>query len=187
MHKKAKYKMCNIDGFHARALKMPYAGDRISMIFILPDNKDGLPKLEEQLNAVQFDIDGGMMSRIHWFDEERDVKVGVPKLKIESTHDLKDPLKKIGLEHMFDANKADFSGITGKKDLYVSKVIQKAFIEINEEGAEASAASGAAMVEKGFRFETDPLFICDHPFLFMIKDNLTGMILFSGKVTNPRM
>ena len=185
MHKKAKYKICSIDGFHARALQMPYAGDRISMIFILPDNNDGLPKLEEQLNAVQFDIDGGRMSRIQWFDEERDVKVGVPKFKIESTHDLEDPLKKIGLEHMFDANKADFSGMTGNKDLYVSKVIQKAFIEVNEEGAEASAAAGAAMAAKGFK--SDPLFICDHPFLFMIQDNLTGMILFAGKVTNPRM
>ena len=187
MHKKAKYKICNIDGFHARALNMPYAGDRIAMIFLLPDNKDGLPNLEEELNAVQFDVNGGMMSRINWSDEERDVKVGIPKFTIESTHDLEDPLKKIGLEEMFDANKADFSGITGKKDLYVSKVIQKAFIEVNEEGAEASAATGATMVERGFRFETDPLFICDHPFLFLIKDNLTGMILFSGKVTDPRM
>ena len=69
--------------------------------------------------------------------------------------------------------------------MYVSNVIQKAFIEVNEEGAEAAAATGAIMMTKSMPMGPKPTFICDHPFLFMIKDNLTGLVLFSGKVIHP--
>ena len=87
---------------------------------------------------------------------------------------------------MFEAGKADFSGITDTKELFVSEVIQKAFIEVNEEGGEAAAATAVMFSRSAVRSQpSPPEFICDHPFLFMIKDHLTGMILFSGKITNP--
>ena len=181
MHKKAKYSICAVEGkgydADAVAIEVPYKDRRLSMIFILPNKKDGLPKLEENYEKLQFTGMDGM----RW--NERTVDVAIPKFKAESTHDLEQPLKSLGLEHMFDPNKADFSGITGHKDLVVSKVIQKAFIEVNEEGSEAAAATSVLMLTKSI--VRDPQFICDHPFLFLIRDNYTGVIMFSGKVTDP--
>ena len=84
---------------------------------------------------------------------------------------------------MFDAGRADFSGMDGSRKLYASSVVQKAFIEVNEEGSEAAAATGMVMMTRsGFRARK---FTCDRPFLFAIKDNLTGMVLFTGRVTDP--
>ena len=177
MHKTSKYALCSPNGLDAQAIEMPYKGKRMSMIFILPNKKDGLSKLEADLN--KFDSTTGFE-----FSREVEVKVAIPKFKIESTHELNEPLQKLGLRHMFDGGKADLSGITGLRDLFVSKVIQKAFIEVNEEGAEAAAATGAVVMMKSMPIGK-PTFICDHPFLFMIKDNLTGLVLFSGKVNHP--
>merc|ERR1719430_934706 len=148
------------------------------MVIILPNKKDGLLKLEEHLRSVE-------LSEI--FNQKtamESVSLSLPKFKIDSTHDLKDPLTKIGIQHMFDPKNADFSGMSEAKELFVSQMIQKAFIEVNEEGSEASAASAAVMsVRPTATKPTKPLqFTCDHPFLFMIKDHLTGVILFSGKI-----
>ena len=74
--------------------------------------------------------------------------------------------------------------MTGQKDMYVSKVIQKAFIEVNEKGAEAAAATGGIMMMKS-AMPAYNYFTCDRPFIFMIKDSVTGLVLFSGRVTNP--
>ena len=85
---------------------------------------------------------------------------------------------------MFDGSKADFSGMTGgTKSLYVSKAVQKAFVEVNEEGTEAAAATFAKFTTR--IAHSRPEFTCNRPFMFLIRDNLTGMILFSGHVTDP--
>ena len=89
----------------------------------------------------------------------------------------------IGLDDMFDPGKADFSGMDGTKNLYASTVVQKAFIEVNEEGSEAAAATGMEMKTRSIIWPQK--FTCDRPFLFAIKDNLTGMVLFTGRVTVP--
>ena len=179
MHKTAKYAICNLNGLDAQALEMPYKGKRLSMIFVLPRTKDGLTKLESDMS--KFDVTTGFE-----FNRAVEVQVSIPKFKIDSQHELNDPLRNIGLTHMFDAREADFSGITGHPDLFVSKVIQKAFVEVNEEGAEAAAATaGIMMLRAAPGAFSKPTFICDHPFLFMIRDNLTGLILFSGRVLNP--
>jgi len=179
MHKIGGFNYRELHQLDAKRLMIPYKGDRLSMTIILPNKKDGLQKLEERLRSVD-------LSEI--FNQKtamQRVSFSLPKFKIDSTHDLKDPLTKIGIQHMFDQKNADFSGMSEAKELFVSHMIQKAFIEVNEEGSEASAATGAAMrVRAGI--PTKPLqFTCDHPFLFMIKDHLTGVILFSGKITNP--
>ena len=178
MHKTAKYSICSPKGLNAQAIEMPYKGKRMSMIFILPNQKDGLPQVEADLH--KFDSTAGFD-----FGREIEVEVSIPKFKVESKHELNEPLKKLGLQHMFDSREADFSGITGHRDLFVSTVLQKAFIEVNEEGAEAAAATGAIMMLKSMPMRK-PTFTCDHPFLFMIKDNLTGLVLFSGKVIHPK-
>ncbi|CAB4056903.1 SERPINB [Lepeophtheirus salmonis] len=105
------------------------------------------------------------------------------KFKLESFHDLGDACKSLGLKDMFD-EKSDFSGMAGGPgELYVSKVVQKAIIEVNEEGSEAAAASGMVMMMRCAMIP-QPLVI-DHPFIFMIKDKSTGLVLFSGKVVDP--
>ena len=181
MHKTGKFNYLELDQLDAKRLVIPYKGNRLSMVIILPNKKDGLLKLEEQLRSVDIFEVANQKTPM----SGKEVSLSLPKFKIDSTHHLKDSLQKIGIKHMFDPKDADFSGISGIKELYVSNMIQKAFIEVNEEGSEAYAATMADMVD-GLPTAVKPLqFTCDHPFLFMIKDHLTGMILFSGKITNP--
>ena len=185
MHKIGKYKLFELDKLDATVLEMPYTGDRLSITFILPNAKNGLRKLEEQFNTIDLSENKNSKAPRHRM-YEKEVAIAIPKFKIESTHNLKDSLERMGLKHMFEAGKADFSGITDTKELFVSEVIQKAFIEVNEEGGEATAATAVMFSRSAVRSQpSPPEFICDHPFLFMIKDHLTGMILFSGKITNP--
>lgn len=177
MHIKEKFGYLHmvkeLDG--ASALEMPYKGDRISMIFLLPKSKGGLEVMEKAMQ--DFDLDTLM------FDRGSKVEVALPKFKVESSHDLVQPLKDLGMTDMFSTGRADFSGISGTNDLYVSKVLQKAFIEVNEEGAEAAAATAQIMMMR--MAVMTPSFRCDHPFVFVIKDKLTGMVLFTGRVTDP--
>jgi len=186
MHKQGKYNYAELKKLDAKRLVMPYAGKRLSMVLILPNEKDGLMKLEEKLRSVDLFELVNPSPRTEY---SKNVSLSLPKFKIESTHDLKDPLKRIGVQHMFDRNRADFSGMSGANDLYVDFIIQKAFIEVNEEGSEAAAATALGMLPRSAprNPESTPEFICDHPFLFMIKDHLTGVILFSGKITNPKI
>ena len=184
MHKKDKYTLFNLNQLDAMALEIPYDGHRLTMMFILPNQKNGLKKLEEEFENV----DLSLIARTKMTRFEKEVSIAIPKFKVESLHNLKDSLQRIGLKHMFDAKQADFSGMTDTKELFVSEVIQKAFIEVTEEGTEASAATAANFQQKSsFNKKNTPEFICDHPFVFMLKDNLTRMILFTGKITNPSL
>jgi serpin B len=94
----------------------------------------------------------------------------------------------MGMPTAFDESKADFSGMTGKQDLFISKVIHKAFVEVDEEGTEAAAATGIMMEMKSAGPDMEPpvIFNADHPFMFVIKQNTTGNILFIGKVEEPK-
>ena len=164
------------------ALEMPYKGKRLSMIFILPNDKhSSLADLEETMSKVT------NINSILKFGYKEKVEVTLPRFKLESQLDLVDPLMQLGMTDMFGST-ADFSGMTGgtNKGLYVSKVVQKAFIEVNEEGAEATAATFAVVQSRSARvYPPTPTFTCNRPFMFLIRDNLTGMILFSGHVTDP--
>ena len=172
----------------ADALDMPYKGKRLSMIFLLPaiDRYSTYSSLEDLEEAMSKVTD---LNSILRFGQKIDVEVRLPRFKLESQLDLVEPLKQLGMTDMFNVNKADFSGMTGgaNKGLFVSKVVQKAFVEVNEEGTEAAAATFADAVDySDFHMEMEPpTFTCDRPFMFLIRDNLTGMILFSGHVTDP--
>jgi len=164
----------------AIALDMPYKGERLSMIFLLPDhNHSSLEDLEEAMSKVTD------LNSILKFGKKVKVQVTLPRFKLESQLELVEPLKQLGMTDMFDETKADFSGMTGgtNKGLFVSQVVQKAFVEVNEEGAEAAAATAGIMMMRAMPM--NPEFTCDRPFMFLIRDNLTGMILFSGHVTDP--
>ncbi|CAI9736912.1 Hypothetical predicted protein [Octopus vulgaris] len=108
----------------------------------------------------------------------------MPKFRLESSFQLGEVLKKLGLPDIFDPLKADLSGMTGgEKNIYASEMFHKAFVDVNEEGTEAAAAAGMVMV--GFCAKIGMKFDVNHPFTFLIVDNRTKMIHFIGKVTNP--
>ena len=110
------------------------------------------------------------------------VSIYLPKFKVDATFQLKKILKTLGMTEAFEPSQADFSGITGKRDLIISDVIHKAFVEVNEMGTEAAAAT-VIVASKSLPV----IFQADHPFIFWIKDRLSGTVLFLGKVMVPQI
>lgn len=114
-----------------------------------------------------------------------DVHVHLPKFKLEESYDLKSDLAAMGLLDVFVSGKADLSGMSGACDLFLSKIVHKAFVEVNEEGTEAAAATaGIVMFCTAFNRE-EKFFNADHPFLFFIRHNPTQSILFFGRYASP--
>ncbi|CAH1789008.1 unnamed protein product, partial [Owenia fusiformis] len=155
-------------------LELPYNKEEISMFLVLPSYADGFPKLISQLTA---DFFTKATRNLH----KTEVNVAIPKFKLEETINLDKILTKVGINDLFTRGKANLSGIVDTGDLYVSKFVHKAAIEVNEEGSEAAAASAVTFAS----FSMPPQFTADHPFLFFIRHNKSGVILFQGAVTNP--
>lgn len=169
-----------LDNIDSTIVELPYKGDRIVMQIVLPNKKSGLRDLEEKIGSV----DIADLFRQHQRDTK--VRVKMPKFKLSSSADLSDPLKAMGMKNMFDATVADFSGIDGTRTLFVDFVKQEVAIEVNEEGSEAAAATGMGMMMRSMPLPPEQ-FTVDHPFLFYIRDKLTGMLLFQGRIANPTM
>ena len=177
MHKIWKYPVFSLVGVDAKAIEIPYKGKQMSMIIILPNEYDGLTNLEKVI--CNFDPTTGFV-----LEKETEIEIGLPKFRLESTHDLRGPLKQLGLQSLFD-ERTDFSSISRCKDVFVSNIIQKVFIEVKEQVSEVSSSSIPSMSREAHQPKERPRFICDHPFLFAIKENLTGTVVFSGKVVQP--
>ena len=160
----------------AQILELPYAGNRLSMLILLPAGNSSLEKLENELSVKNLAV---WLSRI----SNQPVNVTLPRLKITwGTKLLNDNLISLGMRSAFLPGKSDFSAMDGSKTLFISQVLHKAFIEVNESGSEAAAASAVTMkrnASRGIEFNAD------HPFLFLIFDRATNSILFIGRVTNP--
>ncbi len=157
-------------------LEMPYKGNRLSMLLCLSHEANGFEDMEAKLPSV---LTHDLVTK-----GNREFEVSLPKFKLETTHDLVSNLQALGLSDMFKDGMSDFSGITGNKDLFVSGVVQKAFIEVNEEGSEAAAAT--AMVMKCMCMPAPPKKLeFNRPFLFAIRENTSGMLLFTGRVVDP--
>uniref|UniRef100_A0A646QD79 Serpin 6 n=1 Tax=Hemiscolopendra marginata TaxID=943146 RepID=A0A646QD79_9MYRI len=159
-------------------LELPYAGNDLSMVVILPQ-QGALSSLTTQLTAEKFE---NLMKQL----DSRKVNVKLPKFKLETKYSLVKTLQQLGVNSLF-SNSADLSGISDAK-LKVSEVIHKAFIETDEEGTEAAAATGISFVRISVLIpkELDPDFIADHPFLFAIVDKrLSNQILFMGTLIQP--
>ena len=117
--------------------------------------------------------------------QEEGIIVSLPRFTLEAEFSLKPVLCALGAELAF-SDQADFSGI-GEEPLQISEVVHKAFVEVNEEGTEAAAATGVSMGLCAVRPATEPIvFKADHPFLFFIKDRDTNAVLFSGRVLDPK-
>ncbi len=115
---------------------------------------------------------------------QQEVEVSLPRFKMEETYDMKSLLISMGMEDVFDEQKVNLSGMSPNNDLVVSKVVHKAFVEVNEEGTEAAAAT-AAVVMQVECLRIPQVFNADHPFLFFIRHNPTKTILFYGRFCSP--
>jgi serpin B len=113
------------------------------------------------------------------------VEVFLPRFKVEAAFRLDDALKALGMVDAFDDLRANFAGLDGKAWLVISAVLHKAFVEVNEEGTEAAAATAVVMALRAVA-RPEPIFRADHPFLFLIRENSTGSVLFLGRVVDPR-
>lgn len=156
-------------------LEMPYAGDRLSMVVLLPKTVDGLASVEQSLNKTNLD---------RWLGRWRHnklMRVSVPRFKLDFRTDLAAILESMGMSDAFKTGRADFSGMTGQRDLFIDKVIHQAQIDVNEEGAEAAAAT-AVTIKRG---AAPAEYVANHPFLFLIRDKQTKSILFMGRVVHP--
>jgi serpin B len=168
-----------LDGGGFQALQMPYKADELAMLVLLPKQIAGLDALEESLTAEKL---AEWVSKLGWAK----VDVTMPRFKVTWQSGLAKCLQKMGMNRAFDPGKADFSGISGGKEpLWISEVIHKAFVDVNEEGTEAAAATAAIMVGGAPAPSKPVIFRADHPFLFLIRDVRSGCILFMGRVANP--
>jgi serpin B len=150
----------------AKVLELPYIDDEVSMFIFLPE----IGKMAERkkINPVPVYID-----------------LALPKFNIETKYNLNNILTNMGMPSAFLANIADFSGINGLKNLFITYVIHKAYVAVDEEGTEAAAATGVSIGATSVPPPATP-FIVDRPFIFMICENSTGEILFMGRVINPQ-
>ncbi|XP_054478841.1 leukocyte elastase inhibitor-like [Anoplopoma fimbria] len=178
-----KFPVTSIPEANCQILEMFYEGKELSMLIILPneieDDTTGLEKLERELTYEKFEE----WTRSDMMGQTK-VEVRLPRFKMEEKYDLKDVLISMGMVDAFDVTRSDLSGMSPANDLVVSKVVHKAFVEVNEEGTEAAAATGVIITERSIIIPAT--FIADHPFLFFIRHNPTKTVLFSGRYCSPQ-
>ena len=167
-------------GEGVKVLELPYGKGDLTAVVLLPDQIDGLPALEGKATAGKLD---------RWLTglRKRKVQVFLPRFRLASQFSLRDLLTAMGMKRAFSPDLADFSGMSTHEQLYLSAVIHKAFVDVNEEGTEAAAATGVAVAVRAAMVPSEPaVFRADHPFLFLIRDRKSGSILFLGRVVNPQ-
>ena len=158
-----------------QVLKLPYKDDRLSMMILLP--KSG--QIPKSISSDEIKSWNNML-------QHKEVYMYIPKFKLETTYDLGKKMKDLGVKTAFDPNNADLSGIAdvSPNNLYIGFATHKAFVDVNEVGTEAAAATAI-----GIRATSAPanptIFRADHPFVFLIQDEQSGLVLFMGKLTNP--
>jgi serpin B len=179
MHREGRFNYFN--GATFQLLEIPYKGAELSMLVFLPNDSGGLPRLEDSLKLSELK---------RWFGQlhsEPKVILTLPKFKMTRQFELDSALKALGMKAAFARNAADFSAMTGKRDLWISAAIHKAYIDVDEKGTEAAAATATVMQSMAMpaRRPQPVVFRADHPFLFLIRDNRSGAILFMGRVVDP--
>ncbi len=181
MHETAEIPVVQLPGL--ALAELPYEGGDLSMIILLPDADDGLANLEHQLGA---DVIAGWLRKLD-HAAPATIELTLPKFRATLTLDLSPILRRLGMESAFRASAADFSGISRSPGLLISDVVHRAFIDVDEEGTEAAAATAVeTTLGARYRPDTTPTFEVDHPFLYLIRDNSSGGILFLGRVVDPR-
>ncbi|XP_069349259.1 leukocyte elastase inhibitor isoform X1 [Eulemur rufifrons] len=182
MYQKKKFPYGYIEDLQCRVLELPYQGKELSMLVLLPDDigdeSTGLKKIEEQLT----------FEKLHEWTKPGnlgiiEVNVGLPRFKLEDSYILNSDLARLGVQDLFNSSKADLSGISGARDIFISKIVHKSFVEVNEEGTEAAAAT--AGVATFAMLMPEESFVADHPFIFLVRHNPSSTILFLGRFSSP--
>ncbi len=169
-------KFAYVETDELQILSMPYEGQRMSMLVLLPRNND-LDSLEKSLTVEKLEEWQNLM-------QEQEIILFIPKFKLETKYGLPKTMQELGMNLVFDSKNSDLSGISDVKPLFVGFAIHKAFVDVNEEGTEAAAATVIGIITESEHPPT-PIFRADHPFIFLIQDNETGLILFMGKTSDP--
>jgi serpin B len=164
------------EGTGYQVVELPYDGGELSMVVLLP--------AEGQFEAFEDAIDNeaflDVLGRLQWTR----LDLTMPKFKMETSFSLNDALAAMGMVQAFDPGRADLSGMDGTRNLYITDVVHKAFVEVDEAGTEAAAAT--AVIVGTTSMPADPIAVTiDRPFLFLIRDIETGTVLFLGRVMNP--
>ncbi|ETE65002.1 Serpin B5, partial [Ophiophagus hannah] len=178
MYQQGRFKLGHTDGKSAQILCLPYVDELLSMIIILPNDISQLEQVEAALtckNLASWLSPGNL--------RERPVEIYIPRFKLEAGYDLNLTLQGLGLIDVFSEAKADLLGMSPSPQLFLSTVVHKAYVDINEVGTEAAAATGVAVSNRSL--EHHELFVADHPFLFCILHNATDTVLFLGKLCCP--
>ncbi|KAJ6654697.1 hypothetical protein lerEdw1_006658 [Lerista edwardsae] len=178
MYQRGKFKLGHAADANAQILCLPYVDEVLSMIILLPNDIRDLEQVEKAMTCETL---------ARWISPEdmgeKNVKVYLPRFKLEDTFDLNMSLEAMGMVDVFDRATADLTGMSSSRQLFLSKVIHKAYVDVNEVGTEAAAATGAVVsVRSAVSYE---LFLADHPFLFWVLHNPTKTILFLGKLCSP--
>jgi len=173
MHQTERLNYMSGDNF--QAVELPYDGNELSMMIIVPD--------AGRFADVEKATDAARVNSVIKNLGPRQIALSMPLFKFDSSFGLKKTLAAMGMPVAFDAE-ADFSGMTGRKDLYISDVIHKAFIATDEAGTEAAAATAVIMRATAMPASPTQLKI-DRPFIFLIRDTKTGTVLFIGRVMDP--
>ena len=179
MHKTADYRHLTNKEKNFQLLEMPYKDSSLAMVVLLPHKVDGLAAIEKGLTVE---------SLASWQKEAERKKVSVtlPKFQMTRRMNLVEQLRSLGMKAAFEPATADFSGMSEEKPLFLGKVLQEAWLEVNEKGTEAAAATGAIGVKSAEEPTPPTVFRADHPFLFLIRDTRSGMILCLGRMNNPK-
>lgn len=162
-----------------QVLQLPYVKNDLAMVIFLPKTDNTLTKLvEDELNSELINTHLNNLQR-------KQVNVTIPKFKLKNHFQLATTLQNMGMPSAFDPNKADFSNMSKEEKLFISDVIHKTYIKVNEEGTEAAAATGVQMKATSVPTQKPTQFRADHPFVFLIRDLHNHNILFLGQLVNP--
>jgi serpin B len=176
MFQRGSFSCSAVDGM--QILELPYADKRLAMTILLPEKMGGLVALEEMLTAENLNR---WLSKL----ESHEAIVHFPRFRLTNDFSLRPVLRSLGMELAQTPGQADLSGMTDSEDLFISAVIHKAFVDVNEEGTEAAAATAVVKSAPSPVVQTF-VFRADHPFVFLIRDTRTGSILFLGRMVKPQ-
>jgi serpin B len=181
MFQRGEFPFAHSEQLNCKAIELGYEKSNIVMIVLLPDEHNSLKRLKANLNVESFD---NLLNKLH----SQEVRLSLPKFKLESTLELIPVLAKLGIKDIFDPKVANFCGITNDPlGLFVGEIIQKAVIEVNEEGTEAAAAT---VVKPTVFCDDSKQFWANRPFMFFLMsklENNENVILFSGTFNNPKL
>ncbi|XP_075935206.1 antithrombin-III [Anarhichas minor] len=179
MYQETRFRYRYYPNDQVQLLEMPYRGDDITMVIILPSKDTTLSKVEESLDLNKL---------TSWLDEmtETSVAVHVPRFRLEDSFSLKEKLQDMGLTDLFSSERASLPGMLedGSEGLHISDAFHKAFLEVNEEGSEAAAATAVVAVGRSLNLNRE-VFQADRPFLLLIRESTINALLFTARVADP--